>query len=542
VTTPPSFEVLTDAIRHVASVSPDHPAVVMGDEAIPYGEFDRKVDAVATTLAAHGVRRGDRVGLYAHKSTELLAALFGVMRAGAAYVPINPDAPAAYVGDIVTECGIRHLVTGETKRRTAITVAVDTGVELLVGLEPAEGDAVATLGWDAVFAASGGPSDMGPSGDDLAYVIFTSGSTGRPKGIMHTHRTGLAYANAAAAAYGLESGDRITNHSPLNFDLSTLELFGGTVAGATIVIVPEGHARLPASFAELLEQQAVTVVNAVPFALSQLLHRGVVDERDLSAVRWVLFGGEVFPTRDLRDLMQRLPQARFANVYGPAEVNGCTYHVVPDLADDDDEPISIGRLYPGMEALVVDDHDQPVAQGTAGELLICSPTHMVGYWGRPELTERSRLRVPAGDGTEKVFYRTGDIVEARPDGTFRLFGRRDRQVKVRGNRVELDEVESAMMTHPGVERAVVFAVPDPDGSHEVRAVVTVLDPSLTGEDVRRHAARLLPRYALPRSVDVVDDVPETLSGKADRVALATSTAVTQNGDDTGRTGWPWKPN
>lgn len=521
-----SFELLTGPLERTAASAPDHPAVVMGDEVVSYGELDRRAAAVAATLIDRGVDRGDLVGLYAHKSSEVVAALFGIMRAGAAYVPINPDAPAAYARDIVAECGIRHLVTSPSRRRVAMEVAADTGIRSLLGVRSEEGDPVPAADWAAVFSAPPDPVPVPIRGDDLAYVIFTSGSTGRPKGIMHTHRSGLAYATAAADVYGFRSSDRITNHAPLNFDLSTLELFGGTVAGATIVMVPEGHARLPASFAHLLEDQSVTVVNAVPFALAQLLHRGALDERDLSAVRWVLFGGEVFPTKDLRELMGALPHARFANVYGPAEVNGCTYHVL-DEPPEGDEPIPIGRLYPGMEALVVGDDDRPVPDGTLGELLIHSPTHMVGYWNQPELTERSRLRVPAPDGTERVWYRTGDLVAAAGDGTFRLSGRRDRQVQVRGNRVELDEVESAMASHPGVERAVVYAVPDDVGSHEVRAVVTLVDRELSGDDVRRHAARLLPRHALPRSVEIRDEVPETLSGKADRVALAGSAGSDQ---------------
>lgn len=517
----PDVALLTEAISTWADERPSHPAVSMKGVELSYGELDRRSNQVANLLMAQGVQQGDRVGLFGHKSIEMVSALFGIMKAGAAYVPLNPDAPAAYVKHIVEECGVRHLVSGGTRRRQAFDVAAQTDVSVVLGVVD-EGESSATgIDWGQVWAYHDAPPNLSIGPDDLAYVIFTSGSTGRPKGIMHSHRSGLAYANAAAAVYGFEPSDRITNHAPLNFDLSTLELFAGSLAGATQVIIPEGHARLPASFSQLLESERVTVINAVPFALVQLLHRGALDERDLSAVRWVLFGGEVFPTRDLRTLMQRLPNAGFANVYGPAEVNGVTYFVVRDLPDDSDAPISIGRLYPGMEAMVVDANDQEVGDGVMGELLIRSETHMIGYWGQHELTERGRLRVPDDGGGEAVYYRTGDLVERTPDGLFLLHGRKDRQIKVRGHRIELDEIETAAMSHPSVEQAVVYVVPDGHGSNEIRAVVTLLDdqPVATAEDIRAHLTRLLPRYALPAALEVAASVPRTLSGKADRVAL-----------------------
>lgn len=510
------------AVAAVAKAMPDHPAISMLGRQLSYAELERRSNAVANVLRSHGVQRGDRIGLFAHKSIELLVAMHGAMRAGAAYVPVNPDAPPAYVRHILDDCEIRHVVSGRSKRRGVAELA--SGLELCLGLDPGDVPGTVCVGWDEVFSAPAAGPDIAVTGDDLAYVIFTSGSTGRPKGIMHTHRSALAYAEVAANTFAFEPGDRITNHAPLNFDLSTLELFGGVVAGATVVIVPEGHARLPASFARLLEDETVTVINAVPFALVELLHRGALEDRELGAVRWVLFGGEVYPTKDLRALMHRLPQARFGNVYGPAEVNGCTYLIVPDLPEGSNEPISIGGLYAGMEAMVVDDADRPVAPGEIGELLIRSDAHMLGYWRQPELTERSRLRRLRPDGGDDIFYRTGDLVAENDDGTFRFVGRKDRQIKARGHRIELDEIETALIAHDDVEQAVVFTVPDGDGSRQIEAVVTLLASAagdvLDGASLRRFAAGKLPKYAVPRQVRVVESVPRTTTGKADRVALA----------------------
>lgn len=513
---------LPEAITQAAARNPDHPAVAMAGSELSYGELDLQSNSFANMLLAGGVAPGDRVGLFAHKSIELLVALHGILKAGAVYVPINPDAPGAYVRHILEDCDITHLVVSATTRRTALPLAADLGIELCIGIP--EGEGVACIDWEEVWSYPSHPSGVAMDGDDLAYIIFTSGSTGRPKGIMHTHRSGLAYGEVAAETYGFEASDRITNHAPLNFDLSLLELWGAIVVGATVVVIPEAHARLPASFSQMLEDEKVTVVNAVPFALIQLLHRGAIEKRDLSAVRWVLFGGEVYPTKDLRGLMRLLPHARFGNVYGPAEVNGVTYYIVPELPPDGNAPISIGRLYAGMEAMVVDADDREVAPGEAGELLIHSPTHMMGYWRQPELTAQSTYHAVEPDGTRRRWHRTGDLVKRGPDGRFELLGRKDRMVKTRGHRVELDEVEVALGSHVAVEQAVVYTVPDGEGSHQIEAAVTL--HTGTGRDLPdsadliRYAAGLLPRYAVPRVLRIVDEVPRTSTGKADRLALA----------------------
>jgi len=490
---------------------------------LSYAELYGRANRVAAMLHDNGVHPGDRVGLYAHKSIDTITALFGIVAAGAVYVPINPEAPAEYVRHILADCAIKHLVVDRATRRTALMLADDPGVALLIGMDDPFAT-VPTIGWDTVWAYPGEPPKVSIADDDLAYIIFTSGSTGRPKGIMHTHRSGLAYGEVAAATYGLVPTDRIANHAPLNFDLSLLELWGGVVAGATIIIVSAGHARLPASFSQVLADERVSVVNAVPFALVQLLHRGALDERDLTALRWVLFGGEVFPTKDLRALMHRLPRAKFANVYGPAEVNGVTYLIVPHLASDDIEPISIGDLYPGADGRVVDGDDREVGAGVTGELLIHSPTQMIGYWGQPDLTERSTYVERGPGGETKRWHRTGDLVQRREDGSFRLVGRKDRMVKARGHRVELDAVETALLSHPAVAEASVFAVPDGEGSRRIAAVATLRGGS-DGSDLPdageliHHAARFLPRYALPRALRIIDSIPRTSTGKADRVAL-----------------------
>jgi amino acid adenylation domain-containing protein len=422
---------------------------------------------------------------------------------------------------ILRDCGIRHLVT-EPAKSDAVRRFAAEGVELqsLIGIESQEDLPAQAIAWEAVDAAPACPPDARTMEQDLAYILYTSGSTGVPKGVMHTHRSALSWAGISARTYAFRPEDRLGNHAPLHFDLSTLDYFAAAVAGATTVIIPEAHTRLPASLSELMEDERLTVIFAVPFALIQLLLRGALEKRRLDALRWVLFGGEPFPTKHLRALMSLLPQARFSNVYGPTEVNGVTFYQVPPLPEGSDEPIPIGRPYENVDMLIVDGEDQPVATGQVGALLIRSPTMMRGYWGRPDLNERAFVRRPAAGGHEDIFHRTGDLVRERPDGELDFLGRKDRQIKARGYRVELDEVEAALLSHAAVEAAAVFPVPDSEGIQHLEAAVT-LEPGTapTTVELNLHVAAQLPPYAVPSKIIILPELPRTSTDKIDRLEL-----------------------
>jgi acyl-coenzyme A synthetase/AMP-(fatty) acid ligase len=259
---------------------------------------------------------------------------------------------------------------------------------------------------------------------------------------------------------------------------------------------------------------------SVPFALIQLLLRGALEQRDLSSLRWVLFGGEPFPAKYLRQLMERLPQARFSNVYGPAEVNQCTYYHLPGPPQDDSEAIPIGQVWDNAEGLVLDENDQSVPAGEPGELVVRTPTMMRGYWGRPDLNERAFYYRPVFEHYQDRFYRTGDLVQEQPDGSLLFLGRKDRQIKTRGYRVEMDEVEKALASHPQVEECAAYAVPEAEGSQTIEAALIMKAGAQVGEaELRRFLAGLLPPYALPAALVFYEAFPRTGSGKIDRRAL-----------------------
>ena len=523
---------LHHSIDESAQREPEREAFRFEDQSLSYASLVERAHRLAALLVDQGVQPHDRVGLYMNKCLELPIALYGILEAGAAYVPIDPTAPPARVKFIIEDCGIRHLITHPSHTRKAARIAADApDLCCIIGAADPADDKVATvdqsgrprttfLPWQTVDAAPSGNPRIALVEQDLAYIMYTSGSTGVPKGLMHTHASGLAYARLSAREYGVRPEDRLGNHSPLHFDMSTFEYLTGPLCGATTVIIPEEVTMFPRSLAELIEREQLTFWYSVPLALIQLLEQGGIEDRDLSSLRWVLFGGEPFAPKHLARLAELWPQARFSNSYGPAEVNQCTAYHVPAGAIDRDQPIPIGPIWPGAEGLVVDDEDQAVAPGRPGELLIRAPTMMRGYWARPELNRQAFFRQTLFPDFEKVFYRTGDLVRDRGDGNLSFLGRRDRLVKVRGYRVELDEVEAVLNALPGVAEAAAVDLRDPDGHVTIVAVALPREsPTIEADALRSGAAKQLPAYAVPSRIEIHESLPRTGSGKIDRQAL-----------------------
>jgi amino acid adenylation domain-containing protein len=512
---------LSQIIEDSAGTSPDKAALRFNGQDLRYDELVRRADKLAWLLQESGVKKLDRVGVFLNKSLETVVAIYGIMRAGAVYVPLDPRSPLARLQFMLRDCGIRHLITHEAQLDAVKElVTSDTLPTHVFGVPATSIEGVAAAGWEEIYALPGSrPRDPHSTEDDLAYIMYTSGSTGSPKGLMHTHSSGLSYARLSALTYDVRPEDVISNHSPLHFDMSTFDYFTSLLAGATTVIIPEAYTKLPASLSQLIQSERMTIWYSVPFALIQLLLRGALPSRDLSSLRWVLFGGEPFPPKHLKALMELWPHARFSNVYGPAEVNQCTYYHVPPLTEDD-ETVPIGKVWENSCGLVLDENDQEVVGGEIGELLVRTPTMMRGYWNRPHLNERAFFRRQLFPNFEEVYYRTGDLVQVQADGNMRFLGRKDRQVKTRGYRVELDEVETALGSHPQVEEAAVFAVPGEEGSQQIEAAVILKTGETVQErDLKSHLANLLPWYALPQRILVLKEFPRTGSGKIDRRQL-----------------------
>lgn len=453
-----------------------------------------------------------------NRSLETAIAVYGIMKAGAAYVPLDPTAHATRTRFLIEDCEIKHIITNPSQRKALKSVIEKPStINTIIGLS--QDWPVETISWEQVLAQEILDLDLGLVDLDLAYIIYTSGSTGLPKGIMHTHRSGMAYAQLTAELYDINSNDRVGNHCVLHFDMSTLGYFTAPLVGATTIIATDAHTKMPASLIELLEKEQITVWYSVPLALIQMLDSGKADQYAMPNLRWVLYGGEAFPTQHIRKLMEMWSDCSFSNVYGPAEVNQCTYFnlATPPKTED---PIPLGIVWKNTSGLIVDENDEEIAAGEIGELLIRSATMMYGYWKQPELTAKSLFRRLGNSGIEEVFYRTGDLVKLDTEGNLLFFGRKDRQIKVRGYRVELEEVADTILQFEAVAEAAVVAIRKSDDTLGIVAFITQEgEKDLILSELDSFIKEILPKYAIPENLFVLDELPRTGGGKINHIKL-----------------------
>jgi amino acid adenylation domain-containing protein len=488
---------------------PDHPAVE--DEqgrTLTYHELAHAADRLATRLARWGVGRGDRIGLFLPKSIESVAAIHGILRSGASYVPVDPNAPAIRGAGIFADSGIKAVIVSS---------------DLADGLRqhwPGPGPLPRTIivggtgsDWDDVLADEAPtPLPCERSLHDLAYVLYTSGSTGKPKGVMLSHENAFTFLDWCDRTFRLRDDDRVSSHAPYHFDLSVFDLYASCRAATTLVLIGESLAKDPARLGPYLTEKRLTVWYSAPSILALLSQYGGLEKPDFLAPRLVLFAGEVFPIAPLKRLRALWPDADMWNLFGPTETNVCTAFPIPRQIDSDrSQPFPIGSVCPPLQARVVDEEGQDVTIGTKGELVIAGPGVMRGYFRLPELSANAFLVDDAGVS----WYRTGDLVVDDGSGCYAFHGRRDRMVKKRGYRIELGEIESALYRHEDVDRAAVVAKPD-DSGVSIAAFVA-MKPSRKGSLIamKRHCTLYLPHYMIPDSITFVSDLPTTSTDKVD---------------------------
>jgi amino acid adenylation domain-containing protein len=523
-------------LQHLLSQSaarvPDHEALRFEGESLSYARLDALSSQVARSLQSVGVHRGDRVGIYVHKSLASVISVFGILKAGGVYVPLDPNAPAKRLAYISRNCDIKVLLTS-TEKLALIPqlLAEDARFETLVLTDDQKREAVSlpeksqVISWNWVLAQDDSPfGSVSTIETDLAYILYTSGSTGDPKGVMISHRTIFTFINWCYDTFHMTEDDRVTSHAPLHFDLSTFDIFATIKAGGTVVLVPEKLSIFPVNLVRLLQAERITITYLVPSILSLVVNYGELGRHDLSALRTILFAGEVFPIKYLRQLVTAIPHADYYNLYGPTETNVCTYYQVQpkDLAPEITQPVPIGIACENLEVFAVDEAGQLVNEpGREGELWVRGSGVAQGYWGDPEKTSRGFVRNLFQPHFEEIAYRTGDIVTLDQDRTnWRYVGRRDHMVKSRGYRIELGEIEAALYGCEGVKEAAVVAIPDDlIGNRLAAFVVPMEEKSLTIKDLQAYCSQSLPRYMIPESIEFRSALPKTSTGKINRPLL-----------------------
>jgi L-proline---[L-prolyl-carrier protein] ligase len=509
----------TKALHQLLDISasrfPDKVAVEESNTgSIRYGELAHLSNRVRDRLREIGVGVGDRVGICARKSGDVVAAIFGIMKTGAAYIPTDPTAPAQRNAFIFQNCTVKvviiegRLVNGLSEEFKQLGFAPAVIVLDGVGAGIPLGRALDQL--DSMRRAASVPSAvLDPS--YLAYILYTSGSTGRPKGVMLSHGNAACFIDWCSEVFKPTEHDRFSSHAPFHFDLSILDIYVSLKHGATLVIVEERLGKEPARLAPWMAEKELTVWYSAPSILSLVAQFGKLDQRDYSSLRIVLFAGEVFPIKYLKLLKSLWKHPRYFNLYGPTETNVCTFYEVPQqIPESQNEPVPIGKACPYCEPLVVGENGSEVRAGEEGELCIAGASVLQGYWDLPENTAKAFL-----PGRDIRWYRTGDIVVELPDGNYKFLGRRDRMIKKRGYRIELGEIEAALYRHPAIKEAAVVAFPDEENV-PVKAFASARNGSkLSIIELKRFCSENLPLYMVPDLFCFLESLPKTSTDKID---------------------------
>lgn len=505
-------------LQRSAAAVPDRVAVISQGNSLTYAALDSLSNRLANALRRQGVVTGDRVGIDLEKSVESVVAIFGILKAGACYVPLDPRAPVKRLGYVVGNCRMRGLVT-TPERLARLAPALEAVPAAQVLFAPAAtGQAVVWQGNES--DADTAPPDPKLLEPDLAYILYTSGSTGQPKGVMLSHRAALTFVNWALEYFQLQPEDVLANHAPLHFDLSIFDIFAAVAAGATVALVPASASVFPRSLADWIEKNGITVWYSVPSILTQLGLNGGLERHAFSALRLVLFAGEVFPTVHLRRLMGQWTRPRFFNLYGPTESNVCTVYEVRQAPNPDAGPIPIGSACANSEVFALTERGDVAAIGEEGELYVRGPSLMDGYWDLPEQTACSLLPNPLHPDRGGRVYRTGDIVRRDGAGEYHFIGRRDLQVKSRGYRIELGDIEATLHNHAAIAEAAVVALPHAEFGNILHGIIAPRPgTALQRAEIAAWCAIHLPPYMVPAGFEIRESLPKTANGKVDRSAL-----------------------
>jgi len=528
-------ELLQDGITAQALRRPEAPAVVSRDERLTYGELEEQSNRLARLLREAGVQRGNRVCLLMPKSPAVVVAMLGVLKADAIYVPLDPTSPAPRVVKMIASCDDRWILAAgggagggpvvglldELFADTRFAAEHDVG---WMSTPPAQGARFTPrFSWADLSRCSATLPERQNSPDDPAHILFTSGSTGVPKGVVITHGNVLPFLRWARDYFGTSTSDRVSWHPPLHFDLSTFDVFGTLRAGAVLYPVPPDVSLLPHKLAQFIRASDLTQWFSVPSVLNYVAKFNVLRDGDFPALRRVLWCGEVLPTPTLIYWMQRLPHASFTNLYGPTETTiASSYYPVLERPTDERAEIPIGRPCPGEKLLVLDHEGRPVPSGEVGDLYIAGVGLSPGYWRDPEKTRSAFLlhSQGSGGGGERI-YRTGDLARVDRHGLVYYVGRADTQIKSRGYRVELGEIETALHSLGGLRECAVVAVPSDgfDGMAICCAYVPENPGAVTVTGLRGALAKLVPPYMLPSRWQSLTELPKNTNGKIDRPRL-----------------------
>ncbi len=489
-----------------ASATPDSEAVAAGEQRLTYRELNARANRIAHALRQKGVQRNDIVGLAVERNADVAVGILAILKAGAAYLPLDPDYPRDRLAFIVGDAKAR-LVLASSKVRDSLQLGAAECLDMATA-----GDGLPESNPDVASVPA-----------DLAYVIYTSGSTGKPKGVLVTHANVARLFSATDPWFSFGPGDVWTLFHSYAFDFSVWELWGALLYGGRLVIVPYWISRDPAAFRKLLVEERVTILNQTPSAFRQLIQVDLDEAPAAYALREIIFGGEALELKSLKPWIGRYGDGRprLVNMYGITETTvHVTYRPITRADVEAGRGSVIGEPIPDLYIRLLDERGEPVPVGVPGEIWVGGAGVANGYLNRPELNAQRFVADPLDPTGSARLYRAGDLARRLPDGELEFLGRIDAQVKIRGFRIELGEIEATLDAHPLVRQSVVVTREARPGDTRVVAYVVVNGgEDLTVSDVRKYLRTSLPDYMIPSFVVTLQSLPLTANGKLDVEAL-----------------------
>lgn len=517
-----------DAFNQVAQAQPSAESLYFAGQSLSFGELDNHCSVLASVIHdfldnPDPVEAGLEtcIGLFMNKRLESVISLYGILRSGCAYVPLDVKNPADRLRYIIDQCKIRLFVTcaDNLDELTAIVEPLTSTVDILVLSEDELVLPDTRHRITRVDLGSNGISIKPPttsiSSDHLAAVLYTSGSTGTPKGVMITHGNVLTFTDWSQTYFDITASDRCISHAPLHFDLSLFDIYAAHLAGASTVLVPDGMGGNPKFLTKFVALNRISIWQSVPSVLVLMLKYGDLNRHDFSALRHVLFAGERVSTSNICGVAQYFNAAVFHNVYGCTETNDTFVYSFNPATQPVPDPLPIGKPLSYVDVLVVDSSDQSVIKGQPGELLVKAPTHMRGY--RHQLQEEPGFdsRIPNAG-----YYRTKDIVFENEQGDYVFCGRTDDIVKTNGYRVNLLEIENLLQTHPLIKEVAVIPQSDDEIGNRIIAVINAPDKQPSVIELKKFCAEKLPKYAIPHIIEIGStELPKTSSGKTSKQTI-----------------------
>ncbi|HKU74233.1 MAG TPA: non-ribosomal peptide synthetase [Pyrinomonadaceae bacterium] len=513
-------EIVHEWFSQVAEEFPGSIAIESATECLSYAQLEEKSNTLANYLISHGATKGSMVAVLAEQTASIITAIIGILKAGCVFVPLDSRIPEQRMQTLVGEVSPTWFIT-ESKFLPRLGPFMDqTGLRpRIICIDQSSTSDIDVEDYSAFHDVASPSRTSLP--DDMCYVYFTSGSTGRPKGIAGRLKAIAHFINWEIEALGLTPGTRVSQFTTPAFDAYLRDVFTPLCVGGTVCVTENAQTLLDGSkLIDEIDARQLNLIHCVPSLFRSLINQEL-DPHKFSALRYILLAGEPLLPADVRKWMDVYGERiRLVNLYGPTETTMTKFSYFVTAADRDLRSIPIGRPIDGTRALVFDAKGKVCPPGVVGEIYIRTPYRTLGYYNQPELTREVFIQNPFNDNPNDIIYKTGDLGRILEDGNFEFLGRKDQQVKIRGVRIELREIEGLLLGHEAVKDAVVVDLED-SAHNKYLCAYLVAENGLEVNTLREFLGETLPEYMVPSAFVILDDLPRTISGKVDRRALPT---------------------